>query len=334
MGGALIDIRGHDTLVLRSYVHNAEKAFNSNGTGYGFSTHKFLFYNVVTNFDNTNYIGGDYIAIVGNHMERHGGLHHTIRLAGGNHSLVVGNTLLSDVGFSSLTVRGSGSGKRPGSDYVLVQGNLMMQTSSVNPQNDSSEEYLRHVIWERNVHVPHESQTSIQVGLAINAQDMVVRNNVFYQVRRAILIKTHPLTGASRNIHVYQNTHYVDQDRDSKSYFCNVSQDSSGITAENNLAVLHSRSESTNFTSGPISVSNNYIYSPSRTDLCGEPGGSGACTDPDLANTSDLNSSSFMMPQASSLAIDAAADAIISNDFYGTPRPQGSAPDIGAVERP
>ena len=73
---------------------------------------------------------------------------------------------MSNVGHNSLTVRGAAS--RLGSDYVLVQGNLMMQKATVHPQNASSNEWLRHVIWERNVHVPHESQTSMQEGLRVN----------------------------------------------------------------------------------------------------------------------------------------------------------------------
>jgi hypothetical protein len=334
MSGSLVNIQGEHTLMLRSHIRDAEKAFVSNGDGYGFSTHKFLFYNLVTNIESTTYIGGDYIAIVGNHMERWGADHHNIRIAGGNHSLLVGNSLVSDKGFSSLTVRGSGSGNRPGSNYVLVQGNLMTQTTSVNPQNASSEEYLRHVIWERNLHAPHQSLTSIRSGMDINAQDMVIRNNVFHQIRRAINIYTHPLTGASRNIHVYQNTQYVDEDLSSTHRFCDASSSGSGIVVEDNLAVLYSDADSTTFVTGNASLGSNYAYTPSRTGECERPDGSATCTDPNLANTSDLNSPSFMMPQAGSLALDAATDATISNDFYGTPRPQGGAPDIGAVERP
>ena len=332
MSGAVIDIDGRDTLVLRSHIHHAEKAFLSNGSGYDFSTRKFLFYNVVTDIDSTNYIGGDYIAIVGNHLERWGADHHTIRIGGGKHVLIANNATISDVGHSSVTVRGSSSGNRPGSDYVLVQGNLLMQKASVHPQNDSSNEWLRHVIWERNVHLPHDSQTSLRNGLNVNGDDMVIRNNVFYQTRQAITIETHPLAGASQNIHIYQNTHYVDEDRSSTHRFCGASSSGSNIVVEDNLAALYSNTESTNFVTGNATLYSNYVYTPSRTGECERPDGSGACIDPDLANTSDLQSPDFMMPRASSLAVDAATDAIISNDFHGTPRPQGGAPDIGAVE--
>ena len=162
---------------------------------------------------------------------------------------------------------------------------------------------------------------------------MVIRNNVFFQTRQAITIETHPLAGASRNIHIYQNTHYVDEDLSSTHLFCSASSSGSEIVVEDNLAVLYSNTESTHFVTGNATLYNNYVYTPSQSGECERPDGSGTCTDPNLANTSDLQSPDFMMPRAGSLAIDAATDAIISNDFYGTPRPQGSAPDIGAVER-
>jgi hypothetical protein len=40
-----------------------------------------------------------------------------------------------------------------------------------------------------------------------------------------------------------------------------------------------------------------------------------------------------MRPKADSLAVDAAVDVPVSDDIYGTPRPQGGAADVGAVER-
>ena len=163
---------------------------------------------------------------------------------------------------------------------------------------------------------------------------MVIRNNVFHQVRRAITIETHPLRGASQNLHVYQNTQYVDQDPESKSYFCNVSQGSSGVVIRNNLAVLYSRSDSSTFVSGEASVIGNYVYAPSQPNLCKLPDGSRSCANPNLVNVKDPESPSFMLPPAGSLAIDAAAEVPMPYDFHGTLRPQGGSQDIGAVERP
>jgi hypothetical protein len=103
---------------------------------------------------------------------------------------------------------------------------------------------------------------------------------------------------------------------------------------KNNLALLYGTSSSVSFISGDGTVAeNNYGYAPTRTGICERPDGSSTCTDPSLVNTTDRNSPSFMLPQSGSPAIDAAIEAPVSNDFRGTPRPQGNAPDVGAVER-
>jgi hypothetical protein len=331
----LISFRGDHTLVMRNHIRDATGAFVSDGTGYDFSTHKFIINNLVTGLSETNYLAGDYIAVIGNRMERWTKDDHTMRIGGGKHVLVANNELISDVGHNSLTVRGAGT-RRPGSDYVLVQENLLMQQASVHPQNDTSDEWLRHVIWERNVHVPHDSQTSIHYGLLLNGHDMVVRNNIFYQVRRAILIEHHRLTGESRNIHVYQNTHFIDRDKDLTQWFLTASSTHTGIVAQNNLALIFANAGGARFIAidGPDAlVDNNYGYTPGRTDLCEGPDGDSACTDPRLENTIDRGSSAFMRPRADSLAVDAAVAVPVSEDIHGTFRPQGGAPDVGAVER-
>ncbi len=333
--GPLIDITGDHTLVMRSHIRDTMGAFVSDGEGYDVATHQFIVNNAVTGMSKTNYLAGDYIAVVGNRMERWGANRHTIRIGGGKHVLVAGNELISDVGHTSLTVRGAGT-RRPGSDYVLVQDNLLMQWATVMPQNKESNEWLRHVIWERNVHVPHESETSIQNGLSLNGDDMVIRNNIFHQIRRAISISDHPLTGSSDNIHVYQNTHFVDRDNSSAQWFFAAGSGHTGLVVENNLAALFSNEAGTEFISigGPGGVLNtNFGYTPGRTGSCERPDGSSTCTDPRLENTIDRESASFMRPQADSLAVDAAVDVPMSFDIYGTPRPQGGAPDVGAVER-
>jgi len=336
LGSYLFEQRGTHTLVMRSVLRKTEGAFVSDGDGYNFSTHKFVINNVVTAMNGTNYIGGDYIAFVGNRMERLSPNHHTIRIAGGKHVLVSGNELLSNVGHSSLTVRGEGT-RRPVSDYVLAQDNLLMQWASVHPQNAESNESLRHVIWERNMHVPHESQTSILDGLNINGDDMVIRNNIFYQIRRAITFEVHPLTGSSSNIHIYHNTHFIDRDNYDTQWFIAGGEGNTEIVAENNLAALHSTEAGTRFISSEASgwlVSHNFGYTPGRSGSCRAPDGSGVCVDPRLENTTDRGSATFMRPRADSPAVDsAAADVPASDDIHGTPRPQGNAPDIGAVER-
>ncbi|MGB8224580.1 MAG: hypothetical protein WCF10_18445, partial [Polyangiales bacterium] len=104
IGAYLFEQRGNHTLVMRSVLRDTKGAFVSDGNGYNFSTYKFVINNVVTAMNGTNYIGGDYIAFVGNRIERLAANHHTIRIAGAHRVLVSGNDLLSDVGHSSLTV--------------------------------------------------------------------------------------------------------------------------------------------------------------------------------------------------------------------------------------
>jgi hypothetical protein len=331
----LISFRGDHTLVMRNHIRDATGAFVSDGTGYDFSTHKFIINNLVTGLSETNYLAGDYIAVIGNRMERWTKDDHTMRIGGGKHVLVANNELISDVGHNSLTVRGAGT-RRPGSDYVLVQENFLMQQASVHPQNDTSNEWLRHVIWERNVHVPHASQDSIHFGLLLNGHDMVVRNNIFHQVRRAIVIEYHPLTHEGRDIHVYQNTHFIDRDQSLTQFFMTAGAAHTGMVVQNNLVSLFANSGGSKaiaIDGSDAIVDNNYSYTPGRTELCRLPDGSTTCEDPKLENTADRGSSAFMRPRADSLAVDAAIDVPVSDDIHGTPRPQGGAPDVGAVER-
>lgn len=332
LGDTLIAMHGTHALLMRCHIHDAQASFTFSGNGYDSTTLKFIVDNEMTRMYATNYVGGSYIAIIGNRIERWEAGRHTIRLAGGKYVLVSNNELISDVGHSSLTVRGSHSGNRPGSEYVLVQGNLMMQWASVHPQNATSNEWLRHVIWERNIHVPYTGQSSNQSGLSVNGNDMVIRNNIFHQIRRAITIETHPLTGASRNIHVYQNTQFVDQDKDSSSYLCEAGPETTGTVIKNNLAVLYSDSARLASVEGGARVEDNYSYTPNSRSNCERPDGDQVCSDPKLMNTGEPEDAGFLQPRAGSPAIDAATDTVALDDVYGTPRPQGRAPDIGAIE--
>jgi hypothetical protein len=208
----------------------------------------------------------------------------------------------------------------------------MMQWASVHPQNASSNESLRHVIWERNVHVPYDGHGSNQTGLSVNGDDMVIRNNIFHQIRRAVTIETHPLAGASKNIRVYQNTQFVDKDVGSTHYFCDAGPGTTGTVLRNNLAALYGNAPHFSAVEGGAQIQSNYSYTPKRSSDCALPDGSEICTDPRLMNTTDRDSASFMLPRAGSPAIDAAISAPAAYDFYGVPRPQGGGPDVGAVE--
>lgn len=329
----LFEHRGDHTLVMRSHLRDTAGAFVSDGLGYDFSTHKFIVDNVVTGMRGTNYVAGSYIAIVRNRMERTAREHHTVRIGGGKQVLVAGNHLISDQSFSSLTVRGD-IPHRTGSDYVLIQDNRLVGWATAFPQNDESDERVRHVIWERNLHIPHERWGSEQNGLTLMGSDMVVRNSIFHQIQRAIDIVDHPLAGNSQNIHVHHNTQFINRDEQDTHYFLSADPSSRGVVVRNNLAVHVSDEGGTRFiTAEGAVVDHNYGYAPGRAERCQRPDGSNTCTDPGLENVEDWASPSFMRPRADSLAVDAAANLWLPGDIYRTSRPQGHAPDIGAVER-
>jgi hypothetical protein len=108
-----------------------------------------------------------------------------------------------------------------------------------------------------------------------------------------------------------------------------------GMVVQNNLVSLFANSGGSKaiaIDGSDAIVGNNYRYTPGRTELCRLPDGSTICEDPKLENTSDRGNSAFMRPRADSLAVDAALDVPVSDDIHGTPRPQGGAPDVGAVE--
>ena len=173
---------------------------------------------------------------------------------------------------------------------------------------------------------------------------MVIRNNVFHQIRRAINIENHPLSGPSRNIHVYHNTHFLDRDNGLARSWLFIAANNAGtglVAFRTTLALHHSTDPLDSRDSSRLPMLRTLSCreqlrlhtEPHRVTAKRRAGAAHACTDPRLENTADRGSASFMRPAAGSPAIDTGVPVPVSEDFNGTPRPQGGALDVGAVER-
>jgi hypothetical protein len=202
---------------------------------------------------------------------------------------------------------------------------------------------------ERNLYLPHPTDSNDQTAFLLGGKDMVVRNNVIFQARRAISLEDHPLRGPCDRIHVYNNTQYVTENVSSTEYFIgNTASDSTGIEARNNLMVAHSTNVNVFDGTDPGVIQDNYVYSPNDTGDCILPDDSATCTNPNMTSTDQGTSAypgtpanaSFMLPGAGTPGIDVAPNIgggsfiIPWIDWHSLARPVNTTNDVGGVERP
>ena len=273
------------------------------------------------------------LAMVNNTVERLDAFQigHGVRIAGGDKAYIHGNTITHNNGFSAIAIRGKGPGTT--TTNVVISDNVVDNMIKISPQNDNFEEHLSNVLVERNLLRPPLGFGTIADGIAISAANVVVRNNLFYNVRRAVNPFTHPLSGVPAGLTVQNNTQYVDQDLNASTSF--VGGLATNAVIRNNLVVSLAAVPWSRFVSESYSnVTNNIAYFQEAPGLCVDPAGNqgaGACTDPQLLST-DVSTSDFLAPSVGSVAIDAGVGLPTYVDYMGRPAPYGVAPDIGAVE--
>jgi hypothetical protein len=148
------------------------------------------------------------IAVVGNRVwdiECNEGEEHVFRLQGGNRYFVAFNHFEATDNKSNVQVRGN-------TDRVVVYQNVLDRSSAFTPQNETSEEYVHHGIFDSNFVIGRtnpswDTEYVVRGGaLGTYAQDVVIRNNVFYDYDQPINIGAHPLVGGSKRISVENNT--------------------------------------------------------------------------------------------------------------------------------
>lgn len=146
-------------------------------------------------------------SIVGNRAFDMGGnsWEHVLRMQGANHSYIAENHFEATHSKSNVQIRGN-------STHIVIWNNVLDRVSNINPQNNTSEEYQRYVIFDSNIIIGREDPSFStqylvrQDALRITAKDITVRNNVFYNYQIAIIVNDHPLVGPSERVDIYNNS--------------------------------------------------------------------------------------------------------------------------------
>ena len=240
--------------------------------------------------------GGEYMVFKGNDFTNTGENFHNFRVAGVNHFLFQDNTSWrrqsGGLSTNSLSYRASydtsdpNQMRRSHSSYGLVQGNHWNATAHFQPQNVTSDETVRYVVVERNVHRPEPVNGYILNDMAygFDTKDIVFRNNAIFQTLDAF--RHSGLTMAtSERVHIYNNSFYSTlpnatflapppNDKTPGGY------DPETIYVRGNIA--HLTASDADFVDGleNVQLSENWAYTPARTVECRDPGGGTSCVNP------------------------------------------------------
>ena len=277
------------------------------------------------------YAVGDGLAFVGNTSRRQTGNEHFYRTQGGSGQFVAFNDFdeITDAK-SSIQIRGF-------ANNAVVLSNRIRKGMGFHPQNKESEEYVYNCLAEDNV---------AESGLGITAKNVAVRNNLLLY---GITLDSHPLTGISDNVNIFNNTIYGDMT-------VMVSGRGTDVQVKNNCYSTITAFKYAAAISMPdidpaeALIDYNGYYAPDKES--GEPlwfnfndvlyrsitdwqqTGQDAhsfIADPQFIST-DFYSADFLRPQAGSPLEDAGEHVPVFSDIEGNPRDWNSPISIGAFE--
>ncbi|MGD2175420.1 MAG: PKD domain-containing protein [Candidatus Brocadiaceae bacterium] len=298
-------------------------------------------------------------AIIGNDVEVESDHdEHVIRFQGGHKGYIAHNKLRAKKTKSNVQLRGDTS------QVVVFDNDFFGRGSGPHPQNDASEEYAHHIVFEGNrfLYEPaYEGTRFAAAGTAVGvkARHVVIRNNLAVNYGRLFAVGAHCWVGPSVNVRVYNNTVYADDTGGVHSgLLCSI-YEARLVTVRNNLVFntvttppkswvrLLAVSEKALET---LRAGHNLYWAPAWDDgeglvrIDGEGlslaqwrdlgfGQGTLMTDPLLTST-DRAGAEFMRLRSESPAIDAGAAVPVFIDLAGNSRPEGEARDIGAFEYP
>ena len=270
----------------------------------------------------------------------------SMRIASGQKTLIRKNKLArSETSTYCISLRGRGLEGQINRDVVISENELVSNIGT-HGSGEGVLEWADHILVEKNFFNPMYGA----IGFAIpgGTDDMVIRNNLFYNVSWAMM------DGASGpydndNISVYHNTQYTPSD--SSHVFLDIGGE--GIVCKNNIMY----SLGTDW--GPfirfrgdvndLDSDNNLYYRPNQYShwLPFELNGVGMTidewralglgndtldnTDPEFLSTT-YGDVDFLKIDDTSLAYNAGVDVPVWEDYDGVSRPRGLGWDIGAYE--
>lgn len=298
---------------------------------------------------NVGYVGAERLMILGNTFAN-ADESHVLRVWQAYQGVIgenriSGSSVASDSGRQALKLHGpmeSEIGPEVGTgnmahrtSYVVISGNLFGSSGpwpiSMAPQNSFSDERLSYVLFERNRYcaeygVPNSTPT--QIGLRIQARNSVIRNNIIDSGGAAndfvgILVaydNAVPGEGAppSENVAVYNNTIYKGEWREETWVGVKVESGVVSSVVKNNLVCFPS-------VANPEVLDDKGLSRSSAANLLVD---SDAFTDLDELDPLDRD---FRLT-AGAEGVEDGVVVPVFDDFFGDPRPAGSAVDVGAIE--
>ncbi len=296
-------------------------------------------------------------AIIGNDVEVESDhAEHVIRFQGGHKGYIAHNKLRAKKTKSNLQLRGDSS------QVVVFDNDLYGRGSGPHPQNDASEEYAHHIVFEGNrfLYEPaYEGTRFAAAGTAVSvtARHVVIRNNLTVNYGALFSAGAHCWVGPSVDVRVYNNSVYADDAAGQHKGQLGRVYDARHVTVRNNL--VHNT-----VTAAPkpwvrllgvsevaletLTADHNLFRAPAWDDGEGlvrvdgdglsleqwrnRDFGRGTLLTEPLLRSADPERPEFMRLKPDSPAVDAGAPVPVFIDLQGHPRPQGEARDIGAFE--
>jgi hypothetical protein len=299
----------------------------------------FLFDNIVHGFIGYMFYGPSVsrVNINGNNIYDFYGGQHGIRIAGGNLTTIVGNTILGrDVSSpqSAITVRGDDTN-------MVVARNSTNRLIEFTPQNADSVEHVQHGLCEGNVVNDTRVTGYYNNSIGVTANHIVVRNNVTIGNPVSIAVSGMPQMPANwvDKISIYNNTMYFNPasyPADWAASFASRNQTTGSMSVQNNIFALTipARGSDVKFVisdgKGTFTEDHNLAFDPKWVGSWSPGTGAG-----DIVGNAQFVATSgtgaFKL-QSTSAARNAGAATGAYEDDAAVTRAKETASDIGAYE--
>jgi len=273
---------------------------------------------------------------------------HCYRVQGGSKTFIGFNVFEADHAESAYQIRGN-------TYYYVLYGNVMDLSMGLHPQNGKSPpvELIHHVVVDSNISIGRTPDASYFVnpkalGIAIGGNDIVVRNNVWWDMQVAISLEDDtPNTGLAYRVRIHSNTTITITTGDTFV----ISPGAGSFETKNNLQYSVAPSSDSNDKFQFVTVlpwgTSDYnlmfgvVWSESSTQLfnamsydawrasTGNPDAHSQFTDPLISVTNPVTPN-FAIPSSSSPA--RGAGIFLGNKLDARGRIRNTAPTIGAIE--
>lgn len=327
-------------LSLRNDVHDVFAGFVSNGTGFGFANHNFIVDTTSTAAQNSSLLAGSNISVLDSQFSDEATDAPALLFPGAKQVLLSGNDFSVRLSDFTLQLRSDeGSSGRDSVQNLYATGNTFAGGVNVQPKADQRTEFVQNISFEDNTFQLADETTSREFGISFNAANATIRNNVFFNHRKAISIETVHDHDASSTVSVLGNTVYNPIDHLHDHYLVKIDSDSKNVRVHNNVIDAVGTGTATKVIVGDailFEASHNIGYLRNVPGECLDASGnkgSPYCPVSPLFQSTSPASGSFLRPAAGSSLIDSGitVDGFF-DDFTGAAR--SNPPDIGAYEGP